>query len=983
MPVMNLNRISFLLNSLCFFWLVSIVNVHGQIDLPSIHSTQRITPKTGLKDRKVEQVFRLPSGMYLFVTDKFQFYSGRQFIGEPMIYPLINNIIDDYYLSEDYEIYNLSDFEKLNTEFPSGEIVDVQTEDNTFLFLIRAENTYEIHSWQDQEWSQLLSFSVDFEIEKFSKLNGEFYFLDSNRNLRKHNHTEIKYNGAELPIHDFPAEPHLFHINEKLFFSFSDRKGIFRLNADQSVDTLSLSSVIHHMKKDEAGQALIIGRREVIIKNAIFFVDKKGDYHSWHELLKINDIIADVASSNFLEEITICGLSGIDIVRFSIEKNYVNAYAKIAEDKRGFGNLIMGVGHNKQGGILLVKENRQLYILENDEVHELNLKGDVPVGHYRAPVYDEVKNIFYIPSHNSNREGNIYSVDLNKNQISLIATPKAIFTSFKSADGKIFFAGHESSVYQWHADSLNFYDFNIQLNGREILAFHSGDKHLLGTRQGLFLLDELKNGTNAKMVESLGVKDEIRSIDYHESKYYIGTHGQGFYILDDDLQLIRKIDQDCCSINEYVYSTSVDLESRIWVATNEGLYVMDGEGNLLDHLTTREGISEQEFNTQALTVLPSGEMIFGTVNGITCVNPSIFVPGKPKDFYVEDVLAYVGEEVFVGNEIDGRYKFLTKPDSIKVKLRQYGYNDLQHSFEAMNRMVYEGNADLSLDKNEITILNPNFTSYEMKVNGLNKAALNIDVQRNVPLILRNLFLYLLGLFALGFIVFKIQDNRNKNKLKESEVQRQLAVIKLEALRSQLNPHFIFNSLGAISYFIQTNEMKLANGYLTKFAKLIRAFLESSKNEYISLKGEINLLTYYLTLEKMRFEDAFEYSIEIDPEINLDHEQIPTMLIQPFVENSLIHGINNRQDKEGRIDLIFKKEGDDLLCIIDDNGVGRAKAEQIKLNSIKKHKSRGTQIINERINATHTLDGPSISVNYIDKVEAGMAKGTQVNILIKN
>ncbi len=979
---MLLNRIYISLIYLFFILIVSAKSMQGQTHLPSIHSSQRVTPKSGLKDRKVEQVFRLPSGMYLFVTDKFQFYSGRQFIGKPMAYPLVRCMGDQHFFSEDFEMYQLSDFEKLSIEIPKGEIIDVQKDGSGFLFLIQKENKYQIHRWVDDVWHQVLSFPADFRIQKFSSLQGEFYFLDSSRNLRKHNGEKICFNGNDLPLHDFPADPQLYSINNHLFFSFSDRKGIFRMTAENNVDTLNLRSVIHHAKTDEVGQAIIIGRRQVVIKNSIFFIDTIGDYHSWDELLNVNDIIADVASSNFVEEITLCGLSGVDIIKFSIEKNFVSAYAKTREDKRGFGNLIMGVRNDSKDRVLLVKENRQLFLWEEGVVHEMTLKGDVPEGLCRAPIYSEATNLFYFPSYNSNRDGFLYSIDVDEQLITLEANTKGLYTACKSTEGELYFAGHESSVYHLTEDSLYFFDYNKELKGIEIYALFIGEKKLLGTRQGLFQVDHLSEDGVINTVESVGSLDEIRFIDYHQSKYYIGTHGEGLYILDDDLNLIRKIDQECCSINEYVYSTTVDSEDRIWVATNEGLFVLNDDGNLLDHLTTREGISEQEFNTQALTVLEDGELIFGTVNGVTLIDPSEFYTSTERDFYVEAVLAYVGEEVFVGKEVNGRYKFLTRPDSIVIKLEQYGYDDFQYSFQAKNSLVHD-KLSLAINQNEITLLDPKFTSYELSVNGPQKAALNIDVQRNVPIILRNGFLYLLGLLALGFVIFKIQDRRNKRKLNESDIQRQLAVIKLEALRSQLNPHFIFNSLGAISYYMQTNENKLANSYLTKFAKLIRAFLESSKNEYISLKDEINLLTYYLSLEKMRFEDSFEYSINVDSDINLDHEQIPTMLIQPFVENSLIHGINNRQDKEGKIDLTFKKDGNDLLCVIDDNGVGRARAEEIKRNSIKRHKSRGTQIINERIEAAESIDGQSITVNFIDKQAEGKATGTKVNILIKN
>ena len=252
------------------------------------------------------------------------------------------------------------------------------------------------------------------------------------------------------------------------------------------------------------------------------------------------------------------------------------------------------------------------------------------------------------------------------------------------------------------------------------------------------------------------------------------------------------------------------------------------------------------------------------------------------------------------------------------------------------------------------------------------------------------FYFLAFLFIFGFVGVLIKRKINRRRKKEQEEierkenQRRFLELELKTLRLQLNPHFMFNALGAIQFYIKNNESRLAINYLADFALLMRLFLESSKNKYVSLEDELALLKLYVTLEQMRFEKKFDVVYEIDDSLDLVMVEIPSLLLQPFVENAINHGLRHKKTQGLlTIKMIFEEENETLICIIEDDGVGRKKAGEIRAQSLKKHKSRGTQIIEERL-ATFNASGEiRLEVKTEDVNVVLEDCGTRVTLTIPN
>src|SRR5690606_14996337 len=204
------------------------------------------------------------------------------------------------------------------------------------------------------------------------------------------------------------------------------------------------------------------------------------------------------------------------------------------------------------------------------------------------------------------------------------------------------------------------------------------------------------------------------------------------------------------------------------------------------------------------------------------------------------------------------------------------------------------------------------------------------------------------LFGLG-LNYKLKEaNKEKFLLEQTAYQN-----KISALRAQMNPHFIFNSLNSIQHLIIADKREAAVKYLNKFSLLMRNLLETSIEKSIVLSEEINLLNKYLELESLRFDNAFTYTIEVDPPLNPDLIEVPMLVVQPFVENALVHGLLPKKEGDKTLRILFKKEGNMLVCEIEDNGIGRKASQNLNPYLKSEKKSRAIEITEKRLSMQNT------------------------------
>ncbi|MBL7812423.1 MAG: histidine kinase [Bacteroidetes bacterium] len=224
------------------------------------------------------------------------------------------------------------------------------------------------------------------------------------------------------------------------------------------------------------------------------------------------------------------------------------------------------------------------------------------------------------------------------------------------------------------------------------------------------------------------------------------------------------------------------------------------------------------------------------------------------------------------------------------------------------------------------------------------------------------FIFLLILLVSGFIfsmyLLRVRRIREESALK-ADLNRQIAESRMEALRAQMNPHFIFNSLNSINRYIIRNDAATASLYLTRFSKLIRMVLDNSRHRRISVASELEALNLYMDLERFRFDQKFDYTVQVSESVDIHQLEIPPLIIQPFVENAIWHGLMHKEGK-GKLSIQLDME-DGLLCIVvEDNGIGRQKAAELAADKNPTRKSHGIRLTHERIGHLH---GESVNNHY--------------------
>lgn len=252
----------------------------------------------------------------------------------------------------------------------------------------------------------------------------------------------------------------------------------------------------------------------------------------------------------------------------------------------------------------------------------------------------------------------------------------------------------------------------------------------------------------------------------------------------------------------------------------------------------------------------------------------------------------------------------------------------------------------------------------------------------------------LGLMIIaGFIYFRNIKQRRKlekklaqqeEQLKEQEFNKQLVEVQLIALNAQMNPHFIFNCMNSIQKYTLKNERAKALEFLQNFSELMRSVLDNSAKTKIGLDEEIHMLEKYILLEQQRLDNGFDYRIEVASDLQTDFFEIPGMIIQPYVENAIWHGIMNLGEsaqRKGLLQLSFEKKGSMIVCIIEDNGVGRKKATIMEKDRSPQRKSYGMDIAKKRLELLQKENGKIPEIKIEDLYENEMATGTRVTIFI--
>lgn len=519
-------------------------------------------------------------------------------------------------------------------------------------------------------------------------------------------------------------------------------------------------------------------------------------------------------------------------------------------------------------------------------------------------------------------------------------------------------------------------------NGK-ISVLHDNDKQDIGTIRGLCYFND-----------SLFIASDKGLWKYHNNQpVLVDKHNLTTYSLANDLHgnlwlgteegLFRYSAGKITSVNHSPEPPSrfiVFLEyfnKRIYCGTNNGLFVfgIDEKGKIIQtsRLGRQEGIVNLETNLNSGFIDDNGYLWFGTASGMIRyeINNSQLNAKAPRIILQNALLNYVSLD-------------LTEVEKTLENLRPT-QNNLSFAFDGISLSYPEDvNYQYWLEGAEETwgppVPNPSpsFPGLEAGEYVLHARAVGIDgiLSNEVsipfhimpPVYKRPWFIILATtLIAAGIFLifrFRLAVERDKNEIEKSRFKNRLMTLEQKSLNASMNRHFIFNSLNSIQYFINTQDKRSANKYLSNFAQLIRKNLDAAEyeNNRVPLSQELERLKLYLELEQMRFQSCFDYQIDTNG-LNTEAINIPTMLLQPYVENSIIHGILPMNNQEGMIEIIVRKETESLLRIdIIDNGIGYSNSIGKKIESAGDHRSQGMEINTKRIDLIKKLSKQYFSID---------------------
>jgi sensor histidine kinase YesM len=497
---------------------------------------------------------------------------------------------------------------------------------------------------------------------------------------------------------------------------------------------------------------------------------------------------------------------------------------------------------------------------------------------------------------------------------------------------------------------ISFSDYKISVNS--LLKFKN--TLYIGTNNGLFVYD-FKTKKYSNLIRS-ELNFNINDIALINDKIYV-AHESGITDLQE-----RKLIQQIGNFSLNTVKKIKQFENKIWLATLNGLIICNKNFELYKIINKSNGllsnsINDITFNNKTVSIATARGIASSNINDVLEFNFKL----KPVTI---NYLNSNGTEIISKNNI---YNLSPSQDNLSI----YFYSPL---FNKPNKQFFKYKLDKGEWKStENLVLNISLTggkhTIEISASSDNivwSESTLLQINKEEKLSEKNIFYLVITISCILVIMITgfIWISRVKIKSKKLlEQEQQVNLLKHQAMNSLLSPHFIFNSLTSIQNYINTNNGLKASEYLAKFSRLIRMIIEKASQSEISLHDELSRLTYYLELEKERFKNKFDYKIIIDDDINTHQIIIPNMIIQPHVENSIIHGILPKHE-HGKLIISFKRVTNrNFFITIDDNGIGLIKSRSQKKAG---HKSIGTSTIKSILDINSILSGKKQIVSMIDK-----------------
>ncbi|MCB0479967.1 MAG: histidine kinase [Flavobacteriales bacterium] len=681
---------------------------------------------------------------------------------------------------------------------------------------------------------------------------------------------------------------------------------------------------------------------------------------------KVYDIVQDSKGNLwFATSKGIAKLEGFDFIKYAAGNDFV-------------GDELIGLHKGKSGELWAYSSLGNIYTLKGNQFRAIALNNQIDL------VWGgKIVNCFTSDPYGNLFLGSVIPgelLEVNRQNKTVTAIPVSRKTGFvvrEVADGAFVF-GTSSSKGQENMLLFEGKNGVFEVNLGAEAGFSKS--RFLKRKNGnyLFAVGSEVIDFNSKAITSrLFVEKSVESIlEDSEGKIWIGLRQGGVICFpNSEISSLNRIEylgkQTVTSIYE-------DNARNLWFATEEnGVYhlALSPQINYSAPELSSSSDSTRTRSVQAVELsATSGQLNLTNQETFDTIAPKVFFSGieiNNRDTTILTKYDLTADQNFLKIGFVG--SALGNPGLFQYKYRMLGV-DKDWVYSSSNVVQY-------------TMLPPG--KYIFEVSAMSKGGKWSLQPANIEFVIHPKFYQTVwfkigsALFGIAILVLGLFLYVSRIKQKESEklsLGKKIADLELSALRAQMNPHFIFNTLSSIQHFVATNNTEEALRYLSKFAKLMRVILDNSKRKEIPVKDEVMAISLYLELEKLRFKNKFDFEVLVSDNLDQSYDHIPSMLVQPYIENAILHGIMNKRGK-GHIRLEFHRENGHLICLVEDNGIGREAARVINESKPNKHKSQGMLITKDRLDIINKVNESNLSVEITDLNPDEAETGTKVKIYI--
>lgn len=873
-------------------------------------------------------------------------------------------------------------------------------------------------------------FRLPEEVKFIRGRSGNFWLLDARNGLVEFNSAGNllrRITMAQMDqfasVSDVPYFTSVLHEDRsgKLWVSCPQRKGIFTLESGSNLPVrppgLPGDEVYSGIWEDRKGQLMVGTFKSFGRIKHLFMLDQHRKVVDYQPVLDIDDKINVVFGDDFKQQLFTGTFVGFNTINFSKRPlRWVLAEKQLENNDWDSGISIRSVTGDGQGNIYISRELKAWYHLK---MPSLEIETIIPEDDAGNPlrlyccsnvVYDNA-GYLWGGSCATDMSGLLYRYNLSTGQTKVFRIAQMpirhiiqsesgglwILSGMEDKDGLLLYFDTETerAIPYLNKNGTNPLNDLFPAYG---LKSRSG-KIWIGTDAGLICIDLaektsriINQGDNSLSNDNILVIHEAE-----DGNLWLGTYG-GLNIFNPETSEVRWFSMAEGLCNNTVCGILPDGQGNYWLSTFAGLSLFNVKDQLFSNFYKDKGLTFNEFNRHAFYKDNEENFYFGTLNGLNVFKNSDFEKRALAKFPLQLTrivkVSNSGSVETLEENLATVKEVELSPGYVALRL-EFMLPDFTHPERNRFAIWLEGvdkNWRYLGSKNFIEIMHLPAGQYKLRVkageaNGLwqdDEISLTLTVKKHFYQTTWFLASFPVVILLLSYFLSRLIINRIRNREEEKTAMNQkFAELELHALQSQMNPHFVFNSLGAIQFFIQNNNIEAADDYLAKFAKLMRFFLESSKNKYISLAREVELLSLYIELERMRFDNKFQAEIDVDPALDIYSCEIPSVLIQPFVENAINHGLFHKQTPGHlRVSFLDNKDGA-VTCIIEDDGIGRRKSYILKEKTSRQHHhSRGTQLVKERLEVIKQVDKLNIQLQIIDLEEEGIGKtGTKIIIIV--